>query len=148
MTATLQQHQRIIMNFTVPPGLEDLEAMADNVLELLPEELLEFMDDIELQVEDMPDEALEAELELDDPFDLLALYRSGREISPGVEKKNADGEDMLILFRRPILDYWCESGDDLTNLLRQVMIEELGRHFDFSDAEIEEMTGRHYQGLL
>lgn len=136
------------MNFTAPPSLEDLEVMAENALDVLPEELLEFIDDLEIRVEDMPDETLEDELNLNDPFDLLALYRSGKEILPGVEKKTADEEDIIILFRRPILDLWCESGDDLTDLIRQVMIEEFGRQFDFSEDEIEEMTARHYQGLL
>ena len=140
--------KRIIMNYTVPPSLDDLDVMAASVLETLPEELQEFCDGIALIIEDFPDETLEQELDLDDPYDLLALYRSGREISPGIESKSANDDDALILFRRSILDMWCESGEDLNAVLRQVMIEELGKNFDFSDDEIEEMAERHYQGML
>ena len=43
---------------------------------------------------------------------------------------------------------WCETQEDLQSLIRQVMIEELGRHFEFSDEDIEDMTERHYQGML
>ena len=43
---------------------------------------------------------------------------------------------------------WCESGEHLTAMLRQIMIEELGKHFDFSEDEIDEMSERHYQGML
>ena len=89
-----------------------------------------------------------AELDLDDPFDLLILYKSGKEISPGVVRKTANDDDVLILFRRPILDLWCESGEDLSLLVRTAMVEELGRHFEFSDDDIEEMSERHYQGML
>jgi len=140
--------QRIIMNFGVPPGLEDMEVMANNAFENLPEELLEFCDGVAIEIEDFPDEATEAELEVDDPYELLALFKIGREISPGVEKTSANDDDVLTLYRRPILDMWCETCDDLTTLIRQIMIEEFGRHFDFSEDEIDEMSARHYQGML
>ncbi len=55
---------------------------------------------------------------------------------------------MLFLYRRPILDLWCHTQDDLTNLIREVMIEELASNFDFSESEIEEMAARHHQGML
>lgn len=144
----MMDSKRIIMNFGAPPSLDDLTALASSMLESLPEELLEFCESLAISVEDFPDTATEQEFDLDDPYDLLALYRSGREISPGVEKKTANDEDVLILYRRPILDLWCENGEDLNYLLRHVMIEELGKHFDFSDDEIFDMAERHFQGFL
>lgn len=140
--------QQIIMNYTVPPSEEDLQVMASQVLETLPEELLEFCDGLAVAIEDFPDETTEQELELDDPYDLLALYKSGKEISPGVERKTANDDDLLTLYRRPILDMWCESGDDLAFVLRHTMIEEIGRVYDFTEEEIDEMAGRHFQGML
>lgn len=140
--------KHIIMNFTVPPSVEDLEAITVAIIDSIPEELAEFCEGLAVRVEELADETIEQELELDDPFDLLALYRSGREISPGVEKKTANDDGLLIIYRRPLLDMWAETGDDLTTLLRQVMIEELGRHFDFSEDEIDDMSRRHFQGML
>ena len=140
--------QRIIMNFSYPPTAEDLEAIAEAAIDNLPEELMEFCDGLAIHIEDIADEALENDLDLEDPFDLVALYRSGGQIAPGVERKVANDEDILILFRRPLLDIWCETCDDLSAIVRQVMIEELGQNFDFSEDEIDEMTQRHYQGML
>lgn len=140
--------QRIIMNFSVPPSADDLEVMAREALDNLPEEILELCEDLAIEVEDFPDETVESEMELDDPYDLLALYRSGKQISPGVQKKVANDDDVLILYRRPILDMWCETGEDLAHIVREVMIEELGNNFEFSEDEIEEMARRHYQGRL
>ncbi|MGQ0527268.1 MAG: metallopeptidase family protein [Alphaproteobacteria bacterium] len=148
MKARALNAQQIIMNFTAPPSVSDLEGMATGILQGIPDELLEFCEGIALRVEEFPDEATEQELDLESPYDLLALYKSGREISPGVEKKTANDDDLLVLYRRPLLDMWCESCEDLAGLIRQVMIEEFGRHFDFSEGEIEEMTSRHYQGML
>lgn len=140
--------KQIIMNFSVPPSLDDFEVMSAEALELLPEELAEFSDGLAVAIEEFPDEVTERDLDLEDPYELLALYKSGKEISPGVERKSANDDDLLVLYRRPILDMWCESGDDLGGLIRNVMIEELGRHFEFSDDEINEMSERHYQGML
>lgn len=138
----------IIMSFSVPPSLEDLEAIAQSVFENLPEEILELCEDLALRVEDLADETLEAEFDLEDPFELLCLFRSGSEIAPGVLKKVANDEDILVIFRRPLLDLWCETGEDLNVLMRQVMIEELGQNYDFSEDEIAEMTQRHFQGMF
>lgn len=140
--------KQIIMNFAAPPSTEDIAVLAGSLLESLPEELLTYCEALAIKVEDFPDEVVEQELELEDSYDLLALFRSGREISPGVQKKTANDDDQLLLFRRPILDMWCENGDDLSVLLRQIMIEEIGKNFDFSDDEIDDMSERHFQGLF
>jgi predicted Zn-dependent protease with MMP-like domain len=140
--------QQIIMNFSVPPSDDDLLVIANEQLENLPDELLEFCDELNIQIEDLPDEATENDLELEDPFELLALYKAGKELAPGVERKAANDDDVLIIYRRPILDLWCESRDHLSQIVREAMIEEIGNQFDFSDDEIEEMTARHHQGML
>jgi predicted Zn-dependent protease with MMP-like domain len=136
------------MNFTYPPSIEDMEVIALDALESLPEELMEFCDELGIMVEDFPDEVTESELGLDDPYDLLSLYKKGKEISPGVERITSEDEDVLVIYRRPILDMWCETGDDLNVTIRQIMIEEIGRNFDFSDQEIDEMVRRHHQVML
>lgn len=144
----MSQQNQIIMNFSAPPSTDDLNVIASGQLELMPDELLEHIDDLAIQIEDMPDEATEAELELDDPYELVALYKSGKQISPGVEKKSANDDDVLVLYRRPILDLWCETGDDLTSIVRDIMIEEIANNFEYSEDDIEEMAARHYQGML
>lgn len=140
--------QRIIMNYTAPPGLDDIETMANSLLTSLPEEIMENCETLVIQVEDFPDDTVQSEQELEDIYELVALYRSGKEIAPGVQRKVANDDDVLILYRRAILDLWCETQEDLIGLLREVMIEELARNFEFSEDEIEEMTARHYQGML
>jgi predicted Zn-dependent protease with MMP-like domain len=140
--------KKVIMNFTTPPNIEDIEVIGEHVLENLPEELMEFCESLAINVEEIPDETVEMELDLDDPYELVALYRKGSQIAPGVESKTANDDDVILIFRRPLLDMWCELNDDLSDVLRQVMIEEIGASFDFSEDEIEEMTLRHHQGML
>lgn len=143
-----EQQQRIIMTYTVPPSTEDLEVMAGDMLEQMPDELMPYIDNLVIVIEDMPDDTVLDENDIDGPFDLMALFKSGKEISPGIESKTTDQDDTLTLYRRPVLDFWCESGDDLGFVLRQVMVEEIGRVYEFSDSDIEEMIERHYPGML
>jgi predicted Zn-dependent protease with MMP-like domain len=49
--------------------------------------------------------------------------------------------DMIFLYRRPILDYWCETGEDLAFVVRHVLIHEIGHHFGFSDEDMERLEG-------
>lgn len=140
--------KQIIMNFTTPPSSDDLQVIAEAIVESLPEELEDYCEALAVQIEDMADEALEHELDLDDPFELTCLYRSGKQIAPGVESKVANDDDLIIIFRRPFLDMWCETGEDINLLMRQIIIEEIGQNFDFSEDEIEEMSERHCQGML
>ena len=55
--------------------------------------------------------------------------------------------DMIFLYRRPILDYWCETGEELAAVVRHVLIHEIGHHFGFSDDDMEriESAGRNPQ---
>ncbi len=140
--------QHIVMNFATPPSIEDLQVIAHEIIETLPDELLEYTDKLVLEIEEFPDEATEQEHNIEDPFEMLLLFKNGKELYPGVERKHSNEEDILILFRRPILDMWCESCDDLFGLIRQVMIEELGRVHEFHDQDISDMVSRHYQRLL
>ena len=41
--------------------------------------------------------------------------------------------------RRPLLDYWCETGEDLSHLVRHVLIHEIGHHFGLSDDDMERL---------
>jgi predicted Zn-dependent protease with MMP-like domain len=50
--------------------------------------------------------------------------------------------DMIFLYRRPMLDYCCETGDDIGSVVRHVLIHEIGHHFGFSDDDMEQIEGK------
>ena len=45
--------------------------------------------------------------------------------------------DMIFLYRRPLLEFWVESGERLADVVRNVLIHEIGHHFGFSDEDME-----------
>ncbi|MBM3580622.1 MAG: metallopeptidase family protein [Alphaproteobacteria bacterium] len=122
--------------FNTPPDLADLDLLAREALASLPEVLRRHVADVPIRIEDFPDAETEKEMDLDSPFDLLGLYRG-----VSLDRKSvADAPhdiDIIFLYRRPILDYWSETGEDLYHVVRHVLIHEIGHHFGLSDEEME-----------
>ena len=127
------------MNVSRPPSLDEVEGIARQVMETLPDELAEACEEMVLEVEEFPDAALAQDLGLEGDYDLLALFRSAKELAPGIQKKVANGDDTLVLFRRPVLDLWFETGEDLASLVREIIVEELCRAFEFSEEDTHRM---------
>ncbi|MCI5059616.1 MAG: metallopeptidase family protein [Alphaproteobacteria bacterium] len=136
-------NQQIVLNFSTPPSSDDLTVMANQIMEELPDELVEQTEELTVEIEELPDEATEADLELEDPYDLLVYYKAGKQLAPGVESKQADADDVLVLYRRSILDLWCERGEDLTHIIREAMIEEIAGYFEFPEEDIDGMLLRY-----
>jgi len=110
--------------------------MADAALAVIPTELRRHLDGVAIRVEDFPDEEICRELGLESPFDLLGLYQGISLDQKSVAATPMD-VDMIFLYRRPILDYWADSGEDLGHIVRHVLIHEVGHHFGFSDADMD-----------
>ena len=119
-----------------PPSLDDLTAWADAVYAELPEPFRRHTADIVFKVCDFPDEETERDMELESPFDLMGLYQG---VSLDRKSGSATPEDVdyVFLYRRPILDYWCETGEDLKHIVRHVLIHEIGHHLGFSDEDMD-----------
>ena len=119
-----------------PPSLAELEALADTAYKTLPAQFRRQIKNVVIRVEEFPDEDTEREMGLESPFDLLGLYR-GVSLAHKSLSDPTPMPDMIYLYRRPILDYWCETGEDLAHVVRHVLIHEIGHHFGFSDDDME-----------
>ena len=119
-----------------PPSLDELHAIAETALAALPAPFAGNLDGVIIRVDEFPDAETEEEMGLESPFDILGLYRGiaiGRKANLAVSQD----VDMIFLYRRPILDYWCETGDDLVHVVRHILIHEIGHHFGLSDDDME-----------
>lgn len=128
----------IYVGFTVPPSIEDIAEIAEVIIDGLPKGLEKHTNKLKVVVEDFPDAFIEQELELETPFDLLGCYQSSSPAAVGkLSSGTAKRQDTISLYRRPILDVWAETGEDLTRLLNRVIIQEIGHHFGFTQDDIE-----------
>jgi len=169
-------------DFATPPSLADLEAIALEERDLLPEPFRSMVAHVPVLIEDFcEDEELLAELGIESPWDLSGLYEGTAEphkstghvaqdtdriflfrrplldelgiespwdlsgLYEGTAEPHkstghvAQDTDRIFLFRRPLLDEWCEAGIDLRRLVRHVLVHEIGHHFGFSDADMDEI---------
>jgi len=121
--------------YSTPPDLADLQAMAHEALQSIPDDLRSKITDVVTRIDEFPDTETQRDMELQNPFELLGLYRG-----VSLDAKNVSDApqyiDTIYLFRRPLLDYWCETGEDLADLVRHVLIHEIGHHFGFSDDDM------------
>ena len=119
------------------PSMEVMVALAEAALAELPEGFRRLVGDVEMRVQDFADEEVLDELQIEDPFQLTGLYQ-GPDLTRRSTMDPLPSPSLLFLYRRPILDEWCERGDvSLGELVAHVLVHEIGHHFGLSDADIE-----------
>jgi predicted Zn-dependent protease with MMP-like domain len=127
--------------FGAPPSLAEMESIAYQEFERIPDALRSRCVGVAIRVEDFADDETLADMGIESPFDLMGLYQG----IPLTEQSTLDirhQPDMIHLYRRPILDYWSEGDDDLRSVVRHVLIHEIGHHFGFSDDDMERIEAQ------
>ena len=123
-------------HFGPPPSVDELESIAREAFAAIPKQLRVHAKDVLIRVQDFPDDDVLEELDCDSAFDLLGLYQGVDLLRKSVSDPPQQ-PDMVFLYRRPILDYWCDSEEDLAHVIRHVLIHEIGHHFGYSDDDME-----------
>lgn len=115
--------------------LEDMDASARKALASLPPVFAEHCRDIVLQIEDFATQEQLASVNLFDRWELSGLYQ-GRPIPDQSLWDSGDMPPRVWLFRMPLLAEMRATGVSLDELVRHVVIHEIGHHFGFSDDEM------------
>jgi predicted Zn-dependent protease with MMP-like domain len=118
------------------PSLAEMEAMAHEILERLPDSFRKLCRGVIIRVDDFPTDEVLDEMQAESEFDLLGLFQG-----VGLPFQSNDDvarlPNMIWLYRRPILEYWAEHEETLGHIVRHVLIHEIGHHFGLSDADME-----------
>jgi len=126
------------------PSAADIESLAHATFTNLPPTFRRLCEGLVIQVVDFPDDETLDEMGAESEFDLLGLFRGrGLPHRPAVEETGAL-PNMIWLYRRPLLDFWCEGEDTLGAVVAHVLVHEIGHHFGLSDddmAAIEAKAG-------
>jgi predicted Zn-dependent protease with MMP-like domain len=118
------------------PSLEEIELLAREAFQRLPERFRQCCTDLVIRVADFPSDDVLNSMGLESEFDLLGLFQG-----IGLPFRSNDDiarlPNMVWLYRRPILDYWAEHDETLGHIVRHVLIHEIGHHFGLSDDDME-----------
>ncbi len=128
--------------FDHPPSAEEIEAIARDAIERLPEPFAGHLSHVVLQIDEYADDDLLAEMGIDHPLDLTGVYEG---IPIGQKSVETSGAlpDRIRLFRQAILAEWAEEGEPFEHLVRHIVVHEVGHHFGLSD---EDMHALEEQG--
>jgi predicted Zn-dependent protease with MMP-like domain len=119
-----------------PPTIADIITLAEQALAAIPKRFTDHAHPLAIVVEDIADDETLDAMGIESGYDLTGLYR-GTPLTLGREGSVPREPDMIILYREPILLEWIETGEDLANLVNNVLIHEVAHHFGFSDDDIE-----------
>ncbi len=122
------------------PSLDDLKLLANEAFASLPQEFRDLTEGIVFVVEDFPDDDVMRDMELESEFEILGLFY-GPDLAARVANDGRPDPTMIILYRRPILDYWAEHHEHLGAVVRHVLIHEIGHHFGLSDEDMDAIEG-------
>jgi predicted Zn-dependent protease with MMP-like domain len=119
------------------PSLDDIERLAEAAYGRLPESFRRLSEGLVIRVVDFPDEETLDEMGAETEFDLLGLFRGRGLAQRAAVEETGALPNMIWLYRRPLLDYWCEGEDALGAVVAHVLVHEIGHHFGFSDGDME-----------
>jgi predicted Zn-dependent protease with MMP-like domain len=119
------------------PSLAEFEAMAAAAFAELPEDFRNLCAGVVIRVEDFPDDEIAREMEIEGSYELLGLFTGVGLSEDTAMPESGRLPNTVLLYRRPILDYWAEHEETLGRIITHVLVHEIGHHFGLSDEDME-----------
>ena len=120
------------------------DAMLESVLDELPKEIMELIEEVPLVVEDYPSDEVLEEMGVEDPGDLCGLHTG----IPLTERSTSDSGvlgDMIHVYRDGILNLVAEQEQDivrpepLRKQIRITILHEVGHHFGLDEDDLRRL---------
>ncbi|HKJ84171.1 MAG TPA: metallopeptidase family protein [Mariprofundaceae bacterium] len=121
--------------YGVDVDIESFQVAAEEIFAGLPEYFIRGIENVAIFVEEEADAETLERMAFDDPDELLGLYQG----LPLPDRGSGYGgypPDMIHLYRRPILAFCRQHGEEVRHCIRHVLIHEIGHYFGFSDAQM------------
>lgn len=124
-------------------SLDDLDyfqQLVAQAIDDLPDEFRAHMENVEIIVDDFADSRTLESLGIPSRWHLLGLYLGVPHNRRSVFAYNPL-PDTIHLYRRPI-EMATSCHEDLKDQIRSVLLHEIGHHFGFDEAQLEELEER------
>jgi predicted Zn-dependent protease with MMP-like domain len=117
-------------------SLDTIARIAREEFAALPAEIRALTGSVAISVADDPTEDQLAAVDAEHPDDLLGLFEGVGLIDAGATAPTGRLPNRVWLFRRPILAFVAEGEDTLREVVRHVLVHEIGHHFGLSDDDM------------
>ncbi|MGA8258025.1 MAG: metallopeptidase family protein [Nocardioides sp.] len=108
---------------------ERFEALVDQALDEIPDEIAERVRNVVVLVEDEPPDDIES--------DTLGLY-DGIALTERNDMWGGHMPDRIFIFRNPLLDF-CRDEAELVREIRITVVHEVAHHFGIDDERLHEL---------
>lgn len=116
---------------------DEFAALVQEALTDVPPDFARYLEEIVVDVEPMPDRRTLADMEIDDPTELLGMYHG----TPLTERNLEDPfhlPDRITIYQRN-LERLCESREELIEQIRTTVLHEIGHHFGLDEDDLDEL---------
>ncbi len=113
-----------------------MEVIAERTFAALPQSFQALCGGLVIRVQEFPDDETLEEMNAETEYDLLGLFRGRGLAHAAASAPTGALPNMIWLYRRPLLDYWCAGEDTLEEVVAHVLIHEIGHHFGLSDDDM------------
>lgn len=106
-------------------------------IQLLPDDFQQYMTDLAVDVQDLPDRQTLTELDIKDQRGLLGLYR-GLPLTKRSVGHMLRIPERIVLYQRNI-ERICRSRRDVIEQIRRTVLHEVGHHFGMDERRLREL---------
>ncbi len=116
---------------------EEFEDCVDLALEQIPVSFAPHLENVVIEVEDMPDQRACQAVGINNPKNLLGLY-SGVPMTRRSVEQHARMPDRILIYQANIQRI-CRTREALIEQIRKTVLHEVGHHFGLSEEDLEEL---------
>lgn len=116
---------------------DEFELVVDEAIQSIPEGFHHYLQDIAVDVEDMPDEETCRDMGIRNPRSLLGLYHG----TPLTERHVEDPyryPERIIIYKRNI-ERMCKDRRRMIDQIRKTVLHEVGHHFGLDERQLREL---------
>ena len=115
----------------------EFDRAVQDALKEIPPSFAPYLAGLAVDVEPSPPPDVLADLEIDDPTELLGLYQGTPLTERSVEAPPL-AADRVVIYQRN-LEQMCETREELVDEIRATVLHEVGHHFGLDEDELENL---------
>lgn len=115
-------------------SVEEFDRLVQRAMDEIPESIRGYLDNVVVEVEPMPSEKDLAEMEIEDPTELLGLYH-GTPLTDRSVEEVLPLPDRVTIYQRNI-EEMCETPEEIVKEIRTTVLHEIGHFFGLDEDDL------------